>query len=93
MVFPHVGAQTPPVQPSPGHAVAVVAPVDYIDRMLRAIVGIEIPIDRLEGKRKLSQDEALTDRIGTVHGLMQEGWEESRLLGALVNEQILSSTP
>ncbi|MCD8515514.1 MAG: FMN-binding negative transcriptional regulator [Burkholderiaceae bacterium] len=69
------------------------APVGYIDRMLRAIVGIEIPIDRLEGKRKLSQDEALADRIGTVHGLMQEDREESRLLGALVNQQILSSTP
>ncbi len=69
------------------------APVGYIERMLRAIVGIEIPIDRLEGKRKLSQDEALADRIGTVHGLMQEDREESRLLGALVNQQILSSTP
>jgi predicted FMN-binding regulatory protein PaiB len=34
-----------------------------------AIVGIENPIDRLEGKRKASQDEALPDRLGTVRGL------------------------
>jgi transcriptional regulator len=43
----------------------------YIDKLLRAIVGIEIPIDRLEGKLKASQDEALPDRLGTVQGLRQ----------------------
>ena len=45
------------------------APADYIDKLLRAIVGIEIPIERLEGKLKASQDEAVRDRIGTVEGL------------------------
>ena len=47
------------------------APTAYIDKLLRAIVGIEIPIDRLEGKLKASQDEALPDRLGTVQGLRQ----------------------
>ncbi|MBD8528449.1 MULTISPECIES: FMN-binding negative transcriptional regulator [unclassified Massilia] len=45
------------------------APRGYIDKLLRAIVGIEIPIDRLEGKLKASQDEAVRDRLGTVEGL------------------------
>jgi transcriptional regulator len=36
-------------------------------------VGIEIPIARLEGKLKLSQDEALQDRVGTVKGLQAAG--------------------
>jgi transcriptional regulator len=45
------------------------APSDYIDKLLRAIVGIEIPIERLEGKLKASQDEAVRDRLGTVEGL------------------------
>lgn len=45
------------------------APPAYIDKLLRAIVGIEIRIDRLEGKLKASQDEAQEDRIGTVAGL------------------------
>lgn len=45
------------------------APAAYIDKLLRAIVGIEIPIARLEGKLKASQDEAVCDRIGTVDGL------------------------
>ena len=45
------------------------APAAYIDRLLRGIVGIEIAIERLEGKLKLSQDEALEDRLGTFLGL------------------------
>ena len=45
------------------------APPEYIDRLLAHIVGIEILVDRLEGKFKLSQDEALEDRLGTVRGL------------------------
>ena len=45
------------------------APRAYIDKLLRAIVGIEIRIERLEGKLKASQDEAREDRLGTVAGL------------------------
>jgi transcriptional regulator len=45
------------------------APPAYIDKMLNAIVGIELPITRLEGKLKASQDEAGPDRLGTVLGL------------------------
>jgi transcriptional regulator len=45
------------------------APPEYIDKLLRAIVGIEITIDRFEAKLKASQDEAVRDRLGTVEGL------------------------
>lgn len=45
------------------------APAPFIDKLLRAIVGIEIPIARFEGKLKASQDEAMQDRLGTVEGL------------------------
>lgn len=45
------------------------APASFIDQKLRAIVGIEIPIVRLEGKLKASQDETVRDRLGTVDGL------------------------
>ena len=57
------------------------APASFIDKMLRAIVGIEIPIDRLEGKLKASQDEALQDRLGTVRGLREEISDPSRVDG------------
>ena len=60
------------------------APADYIDRMLRATVGIELPIDRLEGKLKASQDEDLPDRLGTVAGLQRSENPASRAMGAWV---------
>src|SRR5580692_4341589 len=45
------------------------APPDYIQAMLRAIVGIELPIRRLEGKWKVSQNKTEKDREGVVEGL------------------------
>ena len=60
------------------------APSAFIDAMLGGIVGIEIPIDRLEGKRKASQDEAPADRLGTVHGLREETSDESRSMAEIV---------
>ena len=53
------------------------APTEFIDQMLGAIVGIEIPIDRLEGKCKASQDEAMPDRLGTVRGLREQPGAEA----------------
>ncbi len=64
------------------------APAAYVDRLLRAIVGIEIPIDRLEGKLKASQDEAFQDRLGTVRGLNQESGDDARAMGGLVKRAI-----
>ncbi|MBV8380065.1 MAG: FMN-binding negative transcriptional regulator, partial [Paucibacter sp.] len=49
------------------------APTDYIDTMLGAIVGIELTITRIEGKRKLSQNRAAEDRAGVVAGLRATG--------------------
>lgn len=60
------------------------APADFIDKLLRAVVGIEIPIDRLVGKLKASQDEALQDRWGTVNGLAAEGTENAAAMALLV---------
>ncbi|MVW70942.1 FMN-binding negative transcriptional regulator [Bordetella sp. 15P40C-2] len=49
------------------------APPDYIDEMLRNIVGIKIAITALIGKRKLSQNKAQSDRLGAVEALTQRG--------------------
>lgn len=68
------------------------APADYIDKLLRAIVGIEIPIDRLEGKLKASQDEDLQDRLGTVTGLQQGPNDADRSMAALVRKAIDAET-
>jgi len=45
------------------------APADYLDAMLKAIVGIEIEVTRVEGKFKLSQNRSAEDRTGVVLGL------------------------
>ncbi|MDQ0737641.1 FMN-binding negative transcriptional regulator [Pseudomonas sp. W4I3] len=45
------------------------APADYIDGMLKAIVGFALPIDRLIGKRKLSQNRSPADIAGVRSGL------------------------
>jgi len=45
------------------------APPDYLDAMLKAIVGIEIEVARVEGKFKLSQNRSAEDRTGVVLGL------------------------
>ena len=57
-------------------------------RCCGAIVGIELPIDRLEGKLKASQDEAMQDRLGTVRGLQAESSAEARSMADLVLKAI-----
>jgi len=45
------------------------APADYIDGMLKAIVGFALPVERLIGKRKLSQNRSPADMAGVREGL------------------------
>jgi transcriptional regulator len=49
------------------------APATYVEKQLRAIVGLELAIERVEGKRKLSQNRSEDDRSGVVRGLRDEG--------------------
>jgi transcriptional regulator len=49
------------------------APQDYIDTMLKAIVGIEIDITHLVGKFKLSQNREARDRMGAAEALINQG--------------------
>ncbi|MBO9536314.1 FMN-binding negative transcriptional regulator [Herbaspirillum sp.] len=49
------------------------APADYTDTLLKAIVGLEIEITRLEGKRKLSQNKDVRDIRGAGEALKAGG--------------------
>jgi transcriptional regulator len=49
------------------------APDDFVRGMLRGIVGIVLPITRLEGKVKMSQNRPATDLNGVVEGLRLDG--------------------
>jgi transcriptional regulator len=62
------------------------APLAFIEKMLRAVVGIEITIERLEGRLKVSQDEDEQDRLGTVQGLRQTSEAPANVLADLVLE-------
>lgn len=48
---------------------------DYIDGMLRSIVGVEVEVSHMVGKYKLSQNKALRDRQGMVAALQANGQE------------------
>jgi transcriptional regulator len=58
----HEAAQTKPWQVGD-------APDDYVQQMLRAIVGFEITLTSLVGKWKVSQNRSAADRAGTAQGL------------------------
>ncbi|TIT73172.1 MAG: FMN-binding negative transcriptional regulator, partial [Mesorhizobium sp.] len=45
------------------------APPEFIQSQLRGIVGLRMPVARLEGKRKMSQNRNAADRAGVVSGL------------------------
>lgn len=46
------------------------APADYVVAQMKAIIGIEIPIRRIEGKCKMSQNKDEADRAGVLRGML-----------------------
>lgn len=55
------------------------APPDYIEVVLRAIVGIEVRITSMQAKRKLSQNKSPADIAGVIDGLSARGGESARV--------------
>ncbi|MEG2029766.1 MAG: FMN-binding negative transcriptional regulator [Janthinobacterium sp.] len=61
------------------------APAGYIDKLLKAIVGIEIPLTRLEGKWKLGQNRSMQDQASMARGLaLDHQAGAAQALGALI---------
>jgi transcriptional regulator len=60
------------------------APADYIDGMLKAIVGIEVVLSSLVGKWKVSQNRPAADREGVVRGLANVVGEDAAAIAAEV---------
>jgi transcriptional regulator len=60
------------------------APESYIKSQLRGIVGLRLPITRLEGKRKLSQNRNAADRAGVARGLAESDRPIERLVGSQI---------
>jgi len=64
------------------------APDEYIDKLVKAIVGIEIPINRLEGKMKLGQNRSKADQLGMIEGLGNEDNSQAKGLSNKLSEHI-----
>jgi transcriptional regulator len=62
----HEGARAEPWQVSD-------APDDYVEALLKGIVGLEIPVDQIEGKWKVSQNQPERNQTGIVQGLRDDG--------------------
>jgi transcriptional regulator len=60
------------------------APADFVQTILRAIVGIELELTALTGKWKVTQNRPAADRTGVVEGLQAVGGEAARALAAQV---------
>jgi len=60
------------------------APPDFIQSQLKGIVGFELPIVRLEGKWKMSQNRTAEDRAGVVEGLRHDGGEDETVVADMV---------
>jgi transcriptional regulator len=60
------------------------APASFIRAQLRGIVGLRLPITRIEGKRKMSQNRSAGDRAGVAAGLAASDRAFERAAAALI---------
>lgn len=69
------------------------APPAYIDKLLKAIVGIEIPLARLEGKWKMEQKNSLQDQARVASELSRDSMPEAaRQLAALMAKSLSAAS-
>ena len=66
------------------------APADFVQGMLKGIVGLEVTITPLEGKRKMSQNRPASDIEGVISGLRADGRAD---LAEAVDQAALAAAP
>jgi transcriptional regulator len=59
------------------------APETFVAGQLRAIVGVELVITRVEGKAKLSQNRSGADQAGVIAGLTERGGSDAQVAAAM----------
>jgi transcriptional regulator len=67
------------------------APAEFTERMIGAIVGVEIPIQKLIGKWKMSQNRSESDQLGVVAGLMGREDAQSDDVARMIQKSMRSS--
>ena len=63
------------------------APAPFVEGQLKGIIGIEIPITRIDGKWKVSQNRPEADRLGVAEGLRSSPSQSDHVMGELVAER------
>ncbi|MCK0196712.1 FMN-binding negative transcriptional regulator [Ancylobacter sp. 6x-1] len=60
------------------------APDAFVRAQLKGIVGMRLPITRLEGKRKMSQNRPMADREGVAAGLGASALDKDRQVATMI---------
>jgi len=63
------------------------APPEFLEGMARAIVGVEITVDRIEGKWKVSQNRSAEDQQGVIGGLEALGSPAGKEMAQLMRDR------
>lgn len=64
------------------------APPDFTEKLLLRIVGVEVGVERIEGRRKFSQNESDANRRGVIAGLAaRPGLPEQRVAAAMMAQE------
>lgn len=66
------------------------APENYLEPLLRAIVGIEIPITKISGKWKVSQNQPQTNRTGVIEGLCEIADDNASAMATMIKKSSLT---
>ena len=61
---------------------------DFFEKLAKAIVAFEMPIDRIEGTFKLGQNRSQDDRVGMLEGLDAEKSPDAEALAAFIRETL-----
>jgi transcriptional regulator len=69
------------------------APADYVTGLAKAIVGVEVAIEKLEGKWKLNQNRGEADRAGVIEGLERLATPAALEMAQLMRTSSLKLTP
>lgn len=69
------------------------APAEYVDKLLRAIVGVELTVTSLQGKWKMSQNRLAEDAAGVAAALGEKESERERAVGQFVAEALSRRPP
>jgi len=62
------------------------APAKFVERQLRAVVGVEVVISRVEAKFKLSQNQPAENVEGVITGLQERGRAHDTIVAAAVRD-------